>query len=55
MAENGWCPYCQEITVQETTLVRKGNEDAYETTCYKCKHLLRWHLVSVKDKKEKGQ
>lgn len=47
-AESGWCPYCQKLTVQDTTLVDKEAKKVYETRCSKCNHLLRWHLVSIK-------
>jgi len=50
-SESGWCPYCQKLTTQETRLVDKRSEKAYETRCCKCRHLLRWHLVSVKKEK----
>ena len=50
MIESGWCPYCQEVTNQQTELVHKGLKDRYETTCTKCRKLLRWHLVEVKKK-----
>lgn len=54
MLESGWCPYCQEVTNQQTELMHKGLEDKYETTCTKCRKLLRWHLVGIRKKEKSG-